>query len=48
MEGERQGAVEGFERRLSIGVRTRLDSCDGVEVEQVLPAAGVVLEESIS
>lgn len=46
MEGRQQGDTDGFDRRLSIGVRTRFDARDGVEVEQVLPAASVVVEES--
>ena len=46
--GETQDGTEGFERKLSIGVRTRLDTCDGVEVEQLLPVGSVVLEESLS
>jgi len=46
--GDPGDGTEGFERRLSIGVRTRLDTCDGVEVEQRLPAASAVLEESLS
>jgi len=48
LAGDPQDGTEGFERRLSIGVRTRLDTCDGVEVEQLLPAGRVVLEESVS
>ena len=48
LAGDPQDGTEGFERRLSIGVRTRLDTCDGVEVEQLLPAGSVVLEESLS
>lgn len=48
LAGDPQDGTEGFERRLSIGVRTRLDTCDGVEVEQLLPADSVVLEESLS
>ena len=46
--GDPVDGTEGFERRLSIGVRTRLDTCDGVEVEQLLPAGSAVLEEPVS
>ncbi len=46
--GDPEDGAEGFERRLSIAVRTRMDTCDGVEVEQLLPAGSAVLEESVS